>query len=69
MSRYDGCLLHRPLVTWAVLVATLDRGLMEQGLSFKNGMKGMDSILVAGLGLCQSWLPLGYVMVHVKDLE
>lgn len=41
----------------------------EQGLSFKNGMKGMSCISVAGLGLCQFGLPLGYTMVLVKDLK
>lgn len=52
-------------VVLAILVATLDYRLNEQELSFKDGM---NSVLVAGLGLCQSWL-LGCMMVHVKDLE
>lgn len=66
MSRYDFCLLNRHLVFFAILVATWDCRLIEQALSFKDGL---NSILVDGLGLCESWLPLGYVMAHVKDFE
>lgn len=66
MSRCGFCLLNCHLVFFAILVATWDCRLIEQALSFKDGL---NSILVAGLGLCESWLPLGYVMAHVKDLE
>lgn len=58
-SRYDGCLLNCRLVFSAILAAALDYRLIEQGRSFKNEMKGMNSMLVAGLRLCQSRLPIG----------
>ena len=57
------------LVFLAISAAALDYRLIEQGLSFKNGMRGTNSILAAGLDLCKSRLPLRSRAVHVKDLE
>lgn len=45
------CLLNFRLVFLAISAAALDYKLIEQGQSFKSGMKGMNSILAAGLDL------------------